>query len=226
MLTQQRLKEVVEYEPETGTFRWKVRLAHNSRRRVGDIAGGKRATNWYIAIDGVGYTGGKLAFLYMTGAWPKQRIAFRDGDALNLKFDNLELSREVLGNFDHKDRVSRNAYNRAHRQQYPDYYRASDLRRNFGIDLADYQRMFVEQKGVCAICSEPETEKRLGKTRWLAVDHDHETGDVRGLLCQSCNKAVGLLRDNPELARGAAAYLEKHRDTKIGSNVIRLRKGS
>lgn len=58
----------------------------------------------------------------------------------------------------------------------------------------------------------PETAEYhlTGNVRNLAVDHCHENGHVRGLLCSSCNTAIGLLRDDPAILRSAIAYLEKH----------------
>jgi hypothetical protein len=100
-------------------------------------------------------------------------------------------------------------------------WRERDLQKNFGIDLADYQRMFVEQEGACAICRQPETEKRNGKAKWLAVDHDHTTGAVRGLLCVACNTGIGKLGDDPARLRAAATYLESHA---AAANVVPLKK--
>ncbi len=94
------------------------------------------------------------------------------------------------------------------------------MKRTFGIHLIDYQRMFIEQNGVCAICERPETVKRRGKVKWLAVDHNHETGHVRGLLCDHCNKAVGLMREDPRSLRRAADYVEKYAAV---TNVMPLR---
>lgn len=70
--------------------------------------------------------------------------------------------------------------------------------------------MIALQGNKCAICGSEETDKRRGKLRALAVDHDHETGKVRGLLCGACNKGIGLLKDDAEILRKAAAYLDKH----------------
>lgn len=67
--------------------------------------------------------------------------------------------------------------------------------------------MVVAQDGRCAICREEETATARGRVRSLAVDHDHETGAVRGLLCSRCNTALGLFRDNPALLLEAIAYL-------------------
>lgn len=72
----------------------------------------------------------------------------------------------------------------------------------YGISQEQYNALFNEQKGACAICSEhPET-------RCLDVDHKHGTTKVRGLLCSRCNTGLGLFMDSPELLREAAFYLE------------------
>lgn len=82
-----------------------------------------------------------------------------------------------------------------------------------GVDAARYQAMVAEQGGCCAICKQPERapDKASGKTKDLAIDHDHTTGAIRALLCSSCNRALGLFQDNPDLLAKAASYLEKHK---------------
>lgn len=82
--------------------------------------------------------------------------------------------------------------------------RDEKLRREFGISEAEYMKMLDAQGGVCAICKNSETGGR-----WLAVDHNHENGKVRGLLCQKCNTGIGLLSDSPTLIERALAYLRK-----------------
>ena len=75
-----------------------------------------------------------------------------------------------------------------------------------------YLKMLESQKWVCAICEQPEQSKapESGETRELAIDHCHETNLVRGLLCSSCNRALGLFQDREDLLRKAAAYLKQH----------------
>ena len=90
--------------------------------------------------------------------------------------------------------------------------RSYNLKHNFGITLQEYKRMAKQQRNLCAICgkSETGTNGRWGKkTLQLAVDHDHNTGRVRGLLCRRCNQAIGKMDDNPELLDKAAAYLRE-----------------
>lgn len=84
----------------------------------------------------------------------------------------------------------------------------------YGLTPADYDRMLAEQNGVCAICKQPETTVDPRSKRpyvRLPVDHDHATGRVRGLLCHRCNRAIGLLKDDIDLLKAAAAYLERNR---------------
>lgn len=79
----------------------------------------------------------------------------------------------------------------------------------FGITPEQYQEMLDAQGHACAICELPErvTDSRNGRIKAMAVDHDHQTGAVRGLLCQNCNKGIGNLGDNPDRLIAAAAYL-------------------
>lgn len=83
----------------------------------------------------------------------------------------------------------------------------------YGVDIHVYHEMLEAQNGVCAICRgvEKSTDAASGKVRALAVDHCHEGDKVRGLLCSSCNRGLGLFKDNPALLRLAADYVERHR---------------
>lgn len=92
-----------------------------------------------------------------------------------------------------------------------DTYRRYRLKVNFGISLEEYTAMLERQNGLCAICGEPEKGAMRGRPIELAVDHDHETGAVRQLLCGNCNKGLGNFQDSPELLTLAALYLSTHR---------------
>lgn len=98
-----------------------------------------------------------------------------------------------------------------------DHERNKELKKLFGIDFAEYQRMLVEQGGVCAICSKPEEQISHGTLRVLSVDHNHATGAVRGLLCSNCNLAIGYACDDVSILRRGIAYLEKHGATTSAS---------
>ena len=81
--------------------------------------------------------------------------------------------------------------------------RKSYLKRKYGLTLEQYDAMLEAQGGVCAICRRPRPEERT-----LHVDHDHDTGAIRGLLCFTCNNALGDFRDEPALFHAAAEYLD------------------
>lgn len=83
-------------------------------------------------------------------------------------------------------------------------------KRKYGITNEDYERMLAEQRGLCAGCSNPETKVVKGTVVRLSIDHDHTTGKVRGLLCDLCNRAVGMMRDSATTARRLAMYLDQH----------------
>lgn len=86
--------------------------------------------------------------------------------------------------------------------------RAKHLLARYGLTVEEYDRMLENQNGVCAICQEPESAiGRGGRVRPLAVDHDHDTGAVRGLLCNDCNSGLGRFDDDVTRMGAAIAYL-------------------
>lgn len=105
----------------------------------------------------------------------------------------------------------RKEYNFAYKVKNKDRIRNQTLIKEFGITAEQYDKMHDEQSGLCAICQNPEQALMFGNKMNLAVDHCHDTGAVRGLLCANCNRGIGLLKDNPEWLRRAADYIEKGR---------------
>jgi hypothetical protein len=100
--------------------------------------------------------------------------------------------------------------NKRYRKANPERYKEYDLQKNFGISLTEYNTLLAKQNGVCAICKRSEFRFRNGKRESLGVDHSHITGRNRGLLCHTCNSAIGLLKDSPELLITAAQYLQSY----------------
>ena len=97
-------------------------------------------------------------------------------------------------------------------EQNPDSRLQSSLNQlGIGVTVEWYRAKEQEQGGVCAICGKPETETRNGKIKRLSVDHDHATGEPRALLCNRCNKDLGIIETlNPEWKVKAEAYLVQH----------------
>lgn len=90
------------------------------------------------------------------------------------------------------------------------YRRDRQLQRRFGITQKEYDQMYADQDGRCFICrlSETKIDSRTGKAQNLCVDHSHETGKVRKLLCNRCNTALGLMEENVELYKQHLSYIE------------------
>lgn len=87
-------------------------------------------------------------------------------------------------------------------QANPHVKREHYLKINYGITNDDYQTLLTSQNHQCAVCGDsPEYN--------LVVDHNHDTGEIRGLLCQPCNQALGLLKDSPEIIQSAQNYLKE-----------------
>lgn len=81
--------------------------------------------------------------------------------------------------------------------------RRADRMKLYGFTLADYDAMLAAQGGGCAVCEAPPG------ARALHVDHDHRTGEVRGLLCNNCNQGLGRFNDDPDRLIAAAMYLAR-----------------
>ena len=88
---------------------------------------------------------------------------------------------------------------------YMSTYKNNYLVKTYGITMEDYNRMLEAQNRVCKICGASRTSKKLS----LVVDHCHTTGKVRGLLCDTCNRALGMFKDSTEYLKNAIHYLEQ-----------------
>lgn len=88
------------------------------------------------------------------------------------------------------------------------HYDRKDRYKSYGLTIEQYNALFASQNGVCKICGNPPSGKKSKET-FLHVDHDHVTGQIRGLLCNKCNRGLGQFLDKPELLRRAAKYLDE-----------------
>lgn len=105
--------------------------------------------------------------------------------------------------FDYRCKECERARNKAYRDSYDGKRQrtAARYKREYGITLSAAEALLVGQGGGCAIC-----EKELDWTTFC-VDHCHDTGAVRGILCNNCNTGIGMMRDDVELIEAAASYL-------------------
>lgn len=89
--------------------------------------------------------------------------------------------------------------------------RENYLKRTHGITTEQYEHMLMLQNNGCAICGKEEDTflPRYNRHKMLAVDHDHKTGRIRGLLCENCNRALGLFKDDEDLLLEAINYLNQ-----------------
>ena len=85
--------------------------------------------------------------------------------------------------------------------------RSQYLKRNYGLTFEEFDSMLSKQDNCCAICKGKEP---YGRHKRFTVDHNHKTGEVRGLLCNRCNTALGLVEDNIHTLKSMIQYLESH----------------
>lgn len=102
----------------------------------------------------------------------------------------------------HSCKVCSNERRKSYLAKDPRRRKKYALRYNFGMTLEEFDALLEKQDGKCAIC------RRDPGSRSLHVDHNHETGAIRSLLCHGCNTALGLLMEDPEIGRALVAYME------------------
>lgn len=192
-VTQGRLRQLFDYNPETGKFFWKE---SGKGRTLGEPAGSVDNGHMVLRVDGISHQQQRLAWIYVYGAVPEgRRIRFENEDSLDCRIGNLRLARSKT---EHNDRFH---------ARHPEAKRKGNLHRYQGMTIPDYEALFAAQGGVCAVCHQPETQKRHGILRPLVVDHHHGDGDVRGLLCSRCNTMIGFSKEDPERLRRAAQFI-------------------
>lgn len=110
----------------------------------------------------------------------------------------------------HLDPEKGNAYAREWNKKNPElrskYTRKARLKRSYGLTPEDFEAMMTKQSELCLICNKTMKRGIRGGDN-AAIDHHHETGVVRGLLCGNCNRMIGFGQENPDILVAAAAYL-------------------
>ena len=209
-LTFEQLNEVIAYDPNAGTFTWKISVGKNIKAGVsaGAWKGSRNKSTGdvkqylYIIYLGREMTASRVAWLLYYREWPSKIVQFVDGDNTNFKISNLKLAMFESTRVSQDGRIKHRLSKEASRHY--------GLKRYYGITMTEYTEMYNSQAGKCAICGNPETTMLHGKIRDLSVDHCHSTGKIRQLLCNACNHILGEAKENKETLLAAVAYLKKH----------------
>ena len=102
-----------------------------------------------------------------------------------------------------QNKATMSNYSRTYYRNNKKRYQGIQYQRKYGIGMEDYQNLLLEQNNKCAICGKHQEE--LSKI--LFIDHNHDTGKIRGLLCYNCNSAIGLFGENLATMARAITYL-------------------
>jgi hypothetical protein len=211
--------KAIHYDPETGVMTWKI--APNRRYKAGTVIRGERAVRVnkktggayrykYVSYLNHQTPASRVAWLLSYGEWPNTTVQFKDGNPENLRLDNLKLAAFPTN-------IEKNGDRRIYKMS-KEAQRHYGVKRYYGITGEQYGDMMAAQKGLCSICSKPETAMLNGHPKVMHVDHCHATNMIRDLLCGSCNGMLGLAKDRPETLRAAADYIERH--AKREDNVV------
>lgn len=151
------------------------------------------------------------------GALKTGHRLLRNDDAQPIGPQNFRWFIPPSERFDADTPEGRSQIRREYRQRKPSIVRSHDIKKLYGITPEQYAEKLATQDGVCALCKKAEQFTSGGQPRPLCIDHDHESGVVRDLLCGACNSALGYFNDDPDLMRAAAEYIERHK-----ANIVSL----
>lgn len=151
----------------------------------------------------------------------KQNLPLDQFHASTRTYDGLSRSCKACAHANHsrwriKNKPYTNTKQRERRANDPKRYSEYARRHAYGLVPGEYDRMLAEQEGRCAICL---TDTPGGPHNVFAVDHCHDTGTVRGLLCTSCNNGLGRFKHRSDYLRAAAEYIDRSILSPEGSSV-------
>ena len=131
--------------------------------------------------------------------------------------ENPEKEKARKAEYYRKNSEKIKAYHVEYNARNTEKYREYKLKAKYGLTLSEFEMLWEKCDGRCNICYEEMEKRTIGKRsiRMVCVDHDHSTGKVRGLLCDFCNKGIGMLMDDPKIVSKALSYLIYKGDAKI-----------
>jgi hypothetical protein len=137
----------------------------------------------------------------------KEEIKKRSKEYYNShKEEKKDYQRKYHHNNIEDRKIYKKKYDANNKEKSHKRFRNFDLKRKFGITVEQYKLMFDKQEGKCNICERHQNEFK----RALAVDHDHKTGRIRGLLCYKCNQGLGHFNDDINLLLKAIEHLKNN----------------
>ena len=202
-ITIDELKSKLMFDPETGIFTHR----DGEHRRAGHL--NTKTGYRSVMVCGLKVYAQQLAWFWTHGTWPRL-LRFQNGNHDDCRISNLAEGRYLSTKYDHSTKEGKAAYQLEYREVRREDFRQQERERKFGLDLAQYSAMVAAQDNKCAICACAETATRKGRVKALAVDHDHVTGKIRGLLCVACNTGIGKFKDDRNLLLSAVKYIDKH----------------
>lgn len=137
----------------------------------------------------------------------------KDGLTSQCKLCRAKMFKKYCDSNPEKVKQTRIRTRQVRREYYEDperklKYRKKYIENSFNISYSLYEELQEKQSNLCAICGNPEISTR---NSYLCIDHNHSTGEVRGLLCNKCNRGLGLFEDNQELLIKAITYLKNNK---------------
>lgn len=133
----------------------------------------------------------------------------------NLDYTNYHKSKNTKDGYGYRcktcDKKAREKYREENKERFAEVNRRKTLKFRYGLSLEEYNSILESQNNSCAICGTTENGVSGKRRNWnWSVDHCHTTGKVRGLLCNQCNRGLGMLGDNVESIQKALDYLNKN----------------
>lgn len=126
--------------------------------------------------------------------------------------DQLARIKEYKRVYYQQNKIRIDKRNKEYQTKYPEKIQHQrlkyHLRHKVGLEFEDYQKLLIAQNKKCAICKYVEPDNATSTSK-LYVDHDHNNGQIRGLLCMHCNAAIGHFKEDLTILRNAVSYMEK-----------------
>lgn len=148
--------------------------------------------------------------LAASSAWKKRNKLLVKEYSDKWNAENKQLKKELKAKWDAANPERRKEHMDRLREKNPNYFSDRHLHYTYGITGETYAGMVLEQGNLCAACGTPASETQRKK---LFVDHCHTTGKIRGLLCQKCNTALGMVEDDVTRLAALISYLLQSSNT-------------